>query len=64
MQYCSVGMKYGDNRVDNSDIIASSYYNDNYLPAHGRLDYPGMGNRFAAWAAQTSKDLFCFHVFL
>ena len=57
-------MKYGDNRVDNSDITASSYYDGNYLPAHGRLDYPGMGNKLAAWAANISKHLFFFHVFL
>ena len=57
-------MKYGDSRVDNSDITASSYYDNAFLPAHGRLDYPGVGNRFAAWVAQISKHLFCFYVFL
>ena len=59
-------MKYGDSKVANSHITASSYYSGNYLPAHGRLDYPGVENphRWAAWAAQTSKHLFCFHIIL
>ena len=47
-------MKNGDSRVDNSDITASSNYSDRFLPANGRLDYPGMGNKRAAWVARPS----------
>ena len=38
-------MKYGDSRVDNNDITAFSSYDGDYVPAHGRLDYPGMGKQ-------------------
>ena len=57
-------MKYGDSRVDNSHITASSCYDNAYLPAHGRLDYPGKGKKRAAWVARPSKHLFRFYVFL
>ena len=47
-------MKYGDSRVDNSHITVSSNYSDRFLPAHGRLDCPGMGKKRAAWVARPS----------